>query len=53
MKKAILRIPKQFKATRRVWIGCYGGHFNVVVVFSSEPKRSDNDSYAPGIYCTV
>ena len=52
MKKAILRIPKQFKATRRVWIGCYGGHFDIVVVFSSKPKKEGKESFAPGAYCS-
>lgn len=50
MKKATMRLPLKLK-TKRCWVGCYGGHFDVVVVFSKKPKKAKEGEYNEGEYC--
>ena len=46
IKKASFRIPYPL-TTKRVWIGCYGGHFSIVVVFTQKPIKANGyyDTY--------
>ena len=41
MKKAEIRFPPL--ETRTCWIGSYGGHSEIVVVFSEKPKKVSKD----------
>jgi len=40
MNKATIKLPKV--EARNVWIGCYGGHYGVVMVFSKKPELQDD-----------
>jgi hypothetical protein len=44
MKKAMMRLPAKLEP-RRCWIGSYGGHFNVIVVFNQKPVKGDEGEY--------
>lgn len=46
MKKAILRLPRL--TTKKVWIGSYGGHFDIVVVFTKKPKKGKRGDWNEG-----
>lgn len=43
IKKAHIKFPCELK-TKRVWIGSYGGHFNIVVVFTEKPKKCEEEN---------
>lgn len=44
VKHARLRLPCDLD-TRDCWIGAYGGHFDIVVVFHTEPRKNDRGYY--------
>ncbi len=52
MKTASIRFPAT-PTKRKVWIGSYGGHFNIIVVFMKKPKKAGKDAYNPGEYCEL
>lgn len=44
MKKASIRLPATPTA-RKCWIGSYGGHFSVVVVYNVKPVKDAEFGY--------
>lgn len=52
MKKASLRLPYELE-TKKCWVGSYGGHFSIVVVFNKKPVKTEADKWDEGEYCIL
>lgn len=52
MKQASIRLPAK-TTKRKCWIGSYGGHFNVVVVFNKKPVKAKKGTWNEGEYETT
>ena len=49
MKTAKLRLPTNL-TTRKCWIGSYGGHFDIVIVFNKKPQIGPKEEWDDGTY---
>jgi hypothetical protein len=52
MKTGSIRIPGTPTA-RKCWIGSYGGHFDVVVVFNKKPAKGKRSEWDKGEISTL
>lgn len=49
MKQASIRLPAK-TTTRKCWIGSYGGHFDIIVVFNKKPTKGKKGQWNEGQY---
>lgn len=52
MKKASIRFPSKLK-TKKCWVGSYGGHFSIVVIFTKKPVKAKKGSWNENEYDVV